>query len=127
MSLRAPLALARGLGSAKSGLQHWWLQRLTAVALVPLCLWLVVAVIRVSAMSYDEATAWIGHPVNATLLIAFIVAAFWHALLGVQVVIEDYVHGEWARLASLVLLRVGMALLGLVSVVAVLRIAIGAA
>jgi len=122
MRLRAPLAVARGLGSAKSGVHHWRLQRLTAVALVPLTLWFVVALIRVAPLEHAAAAAWVAAPVNATLLGAFVLALFWHAQLGVQVVIEDYVHGPALKIAALVLVRLASALLGLAALVAILRL-----
>ncbi|MCZ6509344.1 MAG: succinate dehydrogenase, hydrophobic membrane anchor protein, partial [Alphaproteobacteria bacterium] len=91
MSLRSPLGRARGLGSAKSGTQHWWAQRLTAIALVPLTIWFVIAMVAATGSDYTTARAFIGNPVTAVLLVLLIVATFHHAQLGLQVVIEDYV------------------------------------
>ena len=95
MSLRTPLARARGLGSAKEGVHHWWMQRVTAVALVPLTLWFVASLVGMAGAEYAEMRDWVSHPVTATLLISLIVATFYHAALGMQVVYEDYVqpHG----------------------------------
>jgi succinate dehydrogenase / fumarate reductase membrane anchor subunit len=109
--LRNPLQRARGLGSAKEGVGHWWTQRLTAMALVLLGIWFVVLVLGLLHADYATARAAIGKPWNALLLIVFLVAMFWHAVLGLQVVIEDYVHTRWQEVVLMVL--------------AVLRIALG--
>lgn len=125
MKLRSPLGIARGLGSAKSGVQHWWLQRVTAIALIPLALWFVVAVIRVAGMDYAGASAWVAAPLNATLLVALLVALFWHAQLGLQVVLEDYIHAHGPRIFAQISIRLGLPLAALAAVLAVLRIASG--
>ena len=113
---RNPLKKARGLGSSQHGVSHWWVQRVTAVALVGLGLWLVALVLRV--LHADYATA--------LLLIAFVVTAFWHAVLGLQVVIEDYVHTRWKEAALLIAIKFVAVLATLAGVLAVLRIALGA-
>jgi len=123
MNFRTPLSRARGLGSAKSGTGHWWLQRLTAVALVPLSLWFVAALICVASADHATAVAWLGSPLAAILASAFIVAVFYHGQLGVQVVIEDYVHVEWLKLAGIVLMKLVSLLLAAACLFAVLRIA----
>ena len=125
MDLRSPLARARGLGSAKEGVNHWWAQRVTAIALVPLVLWFVISLL--SAVGADHATVvnWIAHPINTVLMVVFLVAMFYHAYLGLQVVIEDYVHGEGTKLASLLVVKFLVILLGAACVLAVLRIAFG--
>lgn len=105
MSLQTPLARALGLGSAKTGVEHWWHQRLTAVALVPLGIWFVIAVISLVGADYGEARAWVTAPFNMVLLIAFTVALLHHAQLGLQVVIEDYVHNEAWKLAGLLAIK----------------------
>ena len=93
MSLRSDLGRVRGLGSAKSGSHHWWHQRLTAIAIIPLALWLVSALLGHMNDSHAELVTWIGSPLVTVLLIAVILSIFYHAALGLQVVIEDYVHG----------------------------------
>ncbi len=98
MSLRTPLARARGLGSAKEGVSHWWWQRVTAVALVPLTLWLAVAVASMAGSGHAVVVAWIGSPIVATGLIMLSVTLLYHAALGMQVVVEDYVHHEGVKL-----------------------------
>ena len=123
--LRNPLQRARGLGSAKDGVGHWWNQRLTAIALVVLMLWFVVLVLGLIGHDYQAVRAAIARPWNALLMIAFIIAAFWHAVLGLQVVIEDYVHTRWLEVTSMVVIKL-LAVAGvLAGVLAVLRIALG--
>ncbi len=121
-NLRSPLARVRGLGSAKDGTGHWWAQRLTALALIPLTLWFVAGVLGHVGADYAEVRAWIGHPVTAGLFLLLIGATFYHAALGVQVVIEDYVHNEWAKLASLLTVKAALLILGLAAALAVLSI-----
>jgi succinate dehydrogenase / fumarate reductase membrane anchor subunit len=123
--MRTPLGRALGLGSAKEGVGHWWSQRLTALALVPLSLWFVASIISLAGADFVAFTAWVASPLVSVLLILTILATFWHAMLGTQVVIEDYVHGEGAKLALLVLVRFACFALGLAAVFAVLRIAFG--
>jgi succinate dehydrogenase / fumarate reductase, membrane anchor subunit len=103
--LRSPLGRALGLGSAKEGVEHWWLQRLTAVALVPLSLWFAAVVIRLAGADLDTVRAWIGHPLPAILLVLLLIATFYHMALGLQVVVEDYVAAPLARLGLVVILR----------------------
>jgi succinate dehydrogenase / fumarate reductase, membrane anchor subunit len=123
--LRNPLQRARGLGSAKEGVGHWWTQRLTAMALVVLGIWFVVLVLGLLHADYATARAAIGKPWNALLLIAFLVTVFWHAVLGLQVVIEDYVHTRWQEVVLMVAIKFLAVLAALASVLAVLRIALG--
>lgn len=124
--LRSPLGRAVGLGSAKEGVEHWWTQRLTAVALVPLALWFVAALVGHLGADRAAAIAWLGSPIPATAMALLVIASFAHMALGVQVVIEDYVHHEAVKIASLVALRLIAWALGAVALVAVLRIALGA-
>ncbi|MDQ7994807.1 MAG: succinate dehydrogenase, hydrophobic membrane anchor protein [Luteibacter sp.] len=123
--LRNPLARARGLGSAKEGVSHWMLQRLTAVGLIFLTLWFVITVLSLIHADYATARASIARPWNAVMLIALIVTMFRHAVLGLQVVIEDYVHTRWLEVASLVAIKFIAVLAALSGVLAVLRIALG--
>ncbi len=124
-NLRTTLGRVRGSGSAREGVAHWWAQRMTAVALVPLLLWFVAWVVALAGADRAAMTAWLGAPWNATLMILLIGATFHHAHLGLQVVIEDYVHNELAKTAGIALVRGAALLLGLGSAVAVLRIAVG--
>ena len=127
MSLRSPLGRARGLGSAKSGTQHWWSQRLTALALVPLTIWFVIAMVAATGADYTSARAFIGNPITAVLLILLIVATFHHAQLGLQVVIEDSVHTKPVEIALLLITKAAAVVLALAAILAVLLIALGGA
>ena len=122
--LRNPLKVARGLGSSQSGVGHWWTQRVTAVALVVLLIWFVITVLGLLHADYATALATVAKPWNALLLILLLVTMFWHAVLGLQVVIEDYVHTRWKEVLSLVLIKFLAVLGALASVLAVLRIAL---
>jgi succinate dehydrogenase / fumarate reductase membrane anchor subunit len=123
--LRSPLGRALGLGSAKEGVEHWWAQRVTAVALVPLVLWFVVALVGHLGANHAAALAWLRSPLTAVAMILLVVATFVHMALGVQVVIEDYVHHEGTKVASLVLIRLVCWVLGAAALFAVLRVAFG--
>jgi succinate dehydrogenase / fumarate reductase, membrane anchor subunit len=124
--LRNPLKRARGLGSAQSGVGHWWTQRVTAAGLVILGLWLVALSLCLMHSDYATARAAVAKPWNAVLLIAFLITAFWHAVLGLQVVIEDYVHTRWKEIVLLVVIKFLAVLSVLAGTLAVLRIALGA-
>jgi len=125
MSLRTPLANARGLGSAREGVDHWWKQRLSALALVPLSLWLGFSVALLGTADYYTVIDWLAHPVNAVLMVLTLAVGFWHGALGLQVVIEDYVATEWKKLALLILVQFAAVVLALAGIFAVLRIALG--
>jgi succinate dehydrogenase / fumarate reductase membrane anchor subunit len=127
MSIRTPLAHARGLGSAKTGTGHWWAQRLTAIALIPLTIWFVISLVIMTGSGHDAAIAWIGSPLTAVLLVLLIVAGFHHMQLGLQVVIEDYVHTRWLEIALLLCVKGAAILFGAIAVFAVLKIAFGGA
>ncbi len=122
--MRSMLGRARGLGSAKSGTAHWWAQRVTAFALLPLVLWFVCSAIRLAGMPRAAVVAWASHPVVATLLAALLLASFHHMQLGLQVVIEDYIHSEKPRLAWLLVMKAITTLFGLAGLIAVLKLAI---
>jgi succinate dehydrogenase / fumarate reductase, membrane anchor subunit len=125
--MRSPLGRAVGLGSAKEGVEHWVVQRVTAIALVPLTLWFVAAVIELTGADFDAMQDWVGRPLPAIGLILLLIATFYHAALGLQVVIEDYVHGELARLGLVILARLACITLVVAGIVAVLALALGAA
>ena len=122
MSLRSPLGRGRGLGAAREGVGHWWAQRLTALALIPLTLWFVGAVATLTGAGHEVVAGWIASPVVAGLLILLIVATFYHAYLGLQVVIEDYLHHEGRKLALLLLVKAAAIVLGLIGVLSVLML-----
>ena len=125
MSLRSPLGRVRGLGSAKDGTGHWWAQRLSAIALIPLTLWFCASVIALSGADYTAVAAWAGSPVVAGLLILLIAATFYHAYLGLQVVIEDYVHRELVKIAGLLLVKAAAIVLALTGILSVLLLLFG--
>jgi len=122
--MRSPLGRAIGLGSAKEGVEHWWLQRITAVALVPLSLWFVIAIIRLVSADSDGVRDWVGNPLPAIMLVLLLIATFYHAALGLQVVIEDYIHAELTKLGLVVVVRLGCFALAVAGMFAVLSMAV---
>jgi succinate dehydrogenase / fumarate reductase membrane anchor subunit len=122
--MRSPLGRAIGLGSAKEGVEHWWLQRITAVALVPLSLWFVIAIIRLVGADSDGVRDWVGNPLPAIMLVLLLIATFYHAALGLQVVIEDYIHAELTKLGLVVIVRLGCFALAVAGMFAVLTMAV---
>ena len=123
MSFRTPLGRVRGLGSAKGGTHHWWMQRLTAVALVPLTVWFILSLITLSGADHATVAAWLASPLPAVLMILLIVATFHHLQLGLQVIIEDYVHGEGMRLACIIGVKLASFALAVAAGFAVLKVA----
>lgn len=123
-SFGSPLARALGLGSAKSGFQHWWAERVSAVALVPLCLWFVVSIIAHAGSDYLVFIAWIRTPFATSCMILMLIALFHHSSLGLQVVIEDYVHSG-ARFVAIMAVRLGCYGLAVIGIIATLHIALG--
>lgn len=126
MSMRSPLGRVRGLGSAKSGSGHYWAQRLTAVGLVPLVLWFVISIIGLAGADFAVFQAWLGNPFNATLMLLLVLAGVWHGVLGVQTVVEDYVHTESSKWALLIGARLVGAFLAVFMAVSILKVAAGA-
>jgi succinate dehydrogenase / fumarate reductase, membrane anchor subunit len=124
-SIRTPLARVRGLGAAKSGTGHFWMQRLTAVANIPLTLAMVVIVVMLAKLDYAGARALVANPLVGILLIAFLVSALVHMRLGMQVIIEDYVHEEGTKIVLILLNTFFAVLMGLASIYAILRIGFG--
>jgi succinate dehydrogenase / fumarate reductase membrane anchor subunit len=122
MSLAHPLARARGLGSAKNGTQHWWVQRLTAVALALLSPWFIWMAVTLAGADVAVVRAALAQPVNAVLMLAFIVSLFWHARLGLQVVIEDYIHTHWLEVTLQIVVLFAYILAALASAIALGRI-----
>lgn len=124
MNLRHPLARVKGLGASGEGSHHWWAQRLSALALIPLSLWFVFSVVSHIGDSHGEVLAWVATPSVAVMLVLFIGFMLYHAQLGVQVVIEDYVHSEPVKVLLLLAIK-GLALvLGLGGIFAILRVAL---
>ena len=126
MSLRSPLGQVLGLGTAKDGTTHWWGQRVSGAALAILGLWFAVSLAMLPGLGYDEAVAFIGKPVNAVLLLLLATTMAYHSYLGVQVVIEDYVHAHGLKVFSLILSRFAHIFLAVAAVFAILKLGIGA-
>jgi len=124
-SLRNPLKTARGLGSAKDGTHHFIVQRVTAIALVFLTLYVLGLIVSWIGGDYASVRASVANPCNAVLLSAFVIAMFWHAKLGLQVIIEDYVHGLLGTASQIAVVFVCV-LAALARVLAIIRIALGA-
>jgi succinate dehydrogenase / fumarate reductase membrane anchor subunit len=125
MSLRSPLGYVLGHGSAREGVHHWWHLRTTSAALAVLGIWFVFAVLTLPDLSRESVLAWLGRPFSAVLMMLFVFATVWHSLLGVQVVVEDYVRGKGLRVLVLVLLRFIHVLAGAAALFAVLKLALG--
>lgn len=121
--MRSQLGRARGLGAARSGTGHWWAERVTSVALVPLTLWFIYAAIHLSGLPRAAMAAWASQPLTATLLAALVVTTFHHMQLGLQVVMDDYIHGERTRMLSLMAMKGATALLALAALISVLKLA----
>ena len=126
MNLRNPLANAHNHGSAGDGVGHWWAQRFSAILLVGLTIWLVFALAALGGAGHAEAVAWLGRPFNAAMGILFVVISLYHAKLGLQVVIEDYVHQRAAEVALQLLVKIAAIIGGLMAVLAILMVALGA-
>lgn len=123
MSLRSPLGKALGRGSAKSGVSHWWWQRVTAVALVPLSIWFLVALLGLPSLDLATVSLWIGSGWTPVFLLLFVWALAAHSALGVQMVIEDYVYAKGAQLVALLAVDFLHAVIAVAGSYAVLRIA----
>lgn len=116
----------RGLGSAKGGVHHWWLQRVTAVSNLLLAAWFIGSLMLLPDLSFASVTAWIGQPLVAVPLLLLVFSTFWHARLGMQVMIEDYVHSEGLKLFALIKMNLFVVAAGAVAAFSILSIAFGA-
>ena len=122
--LRSDLGRVRGLGSAKEGVQHWWLQRVTAIALIPLSLWFIASIVFLIDVDHAAAIGWLGSPVTLGLMSLFLIALVYHAVLGLQVVIEDYIHSHAAKITLLLLVQFAGVALAAAGIIAMLMITI---
>ena len=127
MTLRTPLGRVLGLGAARDGVSHWWTQRISAVALVPLTLWFLVSLLRVGALNFATARDWLAEPWHAVGALLLVSVMCIHSRLGVQVIVEDYVHRPGAKLATLMLSDFAHFLLGVAGIYAILRVTFGVA
>ena len=125
MDYRTPIARARGLGSAKDGTHHWWMQRITAIALVPLTVWLVGSLVAIGTADFEQTVHWIRSPAVSIALLLSVAALFHHAQLGLQIVIEDYVHAEWKKIAALIAIKLLAIAIAATAAFSVLKIAFG--
>ncbi|MBV9344352.1 MAG: succinate dehydrogenase, hydrophobic membrane anchor protein [Gammaproteobacteria bacterium] len=124
MSLTSPLRQVLGPGAAKQGVHHWWVQRLTSVALVPLSIWFAVSLLALPGLDHATVVAWLAHGVTPVLLLLLVLLSAWHSHLGLRVIVEDYVHGTGLKTLTLVLLSFAHVLLAAVAGFAVLRVAL---
>ena len=122
--MRSPLGRAMGLGSAKEGAEHWWMARVSAVALIPLTLLFVASIIAHTGSDYVTFIVWLRMPLVSILMVLLLIVLFYHTTLGLQVVIEDYVHSE-ARFGALIAVRLGCVALAVAGILATMRIALG--
>ena len=123
-SMSTPLARARGLGSAKSGLHHWWHQRVSAVAMVGLVSWMVFLVLSLAGADYETALNVVSHPAPAAVVVLFVAVGLWHASLGLQVVLEDYVANEGVRLIAILAVKMAASVTAVLSILSVLKVAL---
>lgn len=121
---RSQLGRVRGTGTAKSGVHHWYAERVTSIALVPLTLWFVWGMVRLAGQPWDLVHLWASRPWNAVLLIALIAMTFHHTQLGIQVVLEDYVHAKWAMNGGILATKAICGLLALLAGLSVLKLAV---
>ncbi|WP_300300510.1 succinate dehydrogenase, hydrophobic membrane anchor protein [Ferrovibrio sp.] len=124
-TMRTPLKKVRGLGAAKDGVQHWWIQRVTALALIPLALIMLVALLKLATGDHAAVAAAFRHPVFAIVALLAVLAVFWHFKLGAQVVIEDYVHSEGLKMASLLGVTFAVFVVGGIAALSVLKLFLG--
>ena len=121
-AFRTELGRVRGLGTAKEGVHHWWMQRVSAVALIPLTLWFVIALVAHIGADYTATRAWLGSPITFGLMVLLIGATFYHAQLGLQVVIEDYVENEALRFGLIIIMKLASVVLTVLGIFAVLKL-----
>jgi len=122
---RSPFDRPQGLGSARTGAGHWWMQRVTAVALVPLTLWIAASLFARARSDYGAFILWLRMPLTTVLMLLLLIALFYHMALGLQVVVEDYVHTERMKIPAVVVIDLGCFALAVAGIIATLRIAFG--
>jgi succinate dehydrogenase / fumarate reductase membrane anchor subunit len=125
MSFRTNLGRVRGLGSVKNGTSHWWAQRITAIALIPLSIWFIFSVVTLVGIDYSGFKIWLNKPGSVLLMVLFVLALFYHIQLGLQVVLEDYIHSEKIKIISLVINKLLAAFCAISSIIALIKVAFG--
>jgi succinate dehydrogenase / fumarate reductase membrane anchor subunit len=125
MTLRSPLSRVLGSGSAKEGTDHWWMQRVTAVALLILGPWFLFSFAGLDNYSQADIAAWVAAPANAVMLLLASITLAWHSMLGIQIIIEDYIHGPGLKVVSLILNKFAHVFLSVAAVLAILKMALG--
>jgi succinate dehydrogenase / fumarate reductase membrane anchor subunit len=121
MHMQSALARARGLGSARSGSRHWWLQRVSAMALAPLTIWFVISFATLIGANHRTYSQWIGSLANAVLMILLVIVLFYHMALGLQVIAEDYLHPDRVKLLAIVSIQLGCLVLAIMGIVSIFR------
>lgn len=122
MDYKTPLAKVRGLGAAHNGTTHWWMQRISSIMLIPLSFWFVTYAKQLTTANYVQISAWLAEPLNSFFAIAWVITVFYHAALGLQVILEDYVHTQWRKIASVWAVKISFLGLGLATILVILRI-----
>ena len=123
--METPLGMVRGLGSAREGAENWWHERLSSIATLLLSVWLLVSLLRLPSLEYGVVAEWLSSVINASAMLLFVVSIFWHIRLGMKVVVEDYVHEEGSKTFALLVLNFAVAVALAISVVALLKLAVG--
>ena len=124
-SMETPLGKVRGLGASGEGAHHWWLERLTSLSTFLLFIWFGVSLLRLPALDHRTVTEWLADPIVAVPMLLLVVSTFWHLKLGLQVVVEDYVHDEGSKFFWIVLVNFAAVFTGALALFSVLRIALG--
>ncbi len=125
MNLRSPLGRVLGSGSANEGTEHWWAQRVSAVALLILGLWFLISLLQLDNFAHATVSAWLGHPFSGVMMLLLCLTIAWHSYLGVQVVLEDYVHGPLIKVVSLLISRFMHAFFAIAAILAILKVSLG--
>ncbi|VAX03151.1 Succinate dehydrogenase hydrophobic membrane anchor protein [hydrothermal vent metagenome] len=124
MSFNTPISKVRGLGSARNGTHHWWMQKIAAVALIPLTIWFVASIVQMTNADYFTVRTWLSSPIPAILMLIYIVIAIYHLRLGLQAIVEDYIHSEGMKVGLQFSILFGCTIIAVASIFSVLKIAL---